>query len=688
MENAVCKVDLIGTERCLWRYTVKPTGRTLDLAPPTFEVDGQTLPAVLAQIEPSGTPERLSNGATEFVYRGAFTADPNLALEMVFRLAPASPVVRFHYRLCATHPRTLTKQAGRDNVHYLGLSLAGFPTCREVRLSEFDEYVHSYRLTEQAVAERAFEHGLTVMGPLLIVGDATHTFLVAYEHGSQVPDAFLHYALSPERAVTLRAVKGNYYAGQIVEAGQPYETIWLQVAGVAGDEEALAKHYRTFVLKHLTLNAASRRPYVFYNTWSYQERNKWWNGQTYLASMNQERMLAEIDVAHRMGIEVFVIDTGWYDKTGDWRVSRARFPGGLAPVKERLERYGMKLGLWFSPTQAAVSSRILQEHADCRISRDGQLSGPYAVWETEDSFHMCLVSRYWEAFADELVHLAHEVGVTYFKWDAVGQYGCNDPAHWHGTPANSSQERADCYAFELWRSMARVVDRVCRACPEAIVDFDVTEGGRCVGLGFLAAGKYFLVNNGPYYPSFDDPVGAPGGGMGWNVFVFPGPARARVCRAPLDYDRWIPSVLFLTHYLPDDPASSQMINLASLVLGQNGVWGDLLNVSDEGVERFGHVLALYKQVRDDVTESYPVRSGTTGGSPEVHEKISERSGRGAVAIFASAPGRYTYVTQHPVAQPYWASDNVQVTCDSRGRARLETTLDQPGAVLVFFGVVA
>ena len=39
-------------------------------------------------------------------------------------------------------------------------------------------------------------------------------------------------------------------------------------------------------------------------------------------------MLAEIDVAQRMGIEVFVIDTGWYARTGDWQVSLERFPDG------------------------------------------------------------------------------------------------------------------------------------------------------------------------------------------------------------------------------------------------------------------------------------------------------------------------------------------------------------------------
>jgi alpha-galactosidase len=465
-----------------------------------------------------------------------------------------------------------------------------------------------------------------------------------------------------------------------------YETLWLEFAALEGDRDAMANAYRAFVLNDLSVNRESRKPYIFYNTWNYQERHKWWDRATFLDAMHQDRMLAEIDVAHRMGIEVFVIDTGWYEKTGDWRVNRARFPDGLKTVKDRLDGYGMKLGLWFSPREAAVSSRMLNEHLDCLMAWNGTVRAPHPVWETEESQDLCLVSRYWEAFADELIRLNREVGVTYFKWDAVHQYGCNAAGHFHGAESNMVQERADCYAFELPRYMARVVDRVCAACPDAIIDFDITEGQRAVGLGFLAAGKFFLVNNGPYYRSLDDPQYAPGGGMGANVFVFPGPARARLCRKPLDYDRWIPSVLFLTHYLPDDPASSQMLNLASLVLGQNGIWGDLLTVSDEGVALFGEVLTRYKQVREEVTAAAPVRAGIVGGSAEIHEKINPDTGRGLVALFAEAPGVYTYVTSVPVTSTYWAAAGAAVNFDETGRARLDVAFAEAGGKLVFFGV--
>jgi hypothetical protein len=61
----------------------------------------------------------------------------------------------------------------------------------------------------------------------------------------------------------------------------------------------------------------------------------------------------------------------------------------------------------------------------------------------------------------------------------------------------------------------------------------------------------------------------------------------------------IPSTLFLTHYFPDAPQQWQEVAVASLILGQNGIWGDLLNVSDSGAAFIGSTLARYKQVRDD-----------------------------------------------------------------------------------------
>ena len=113
----------------------------------------------------------------------------------------------------------------------------------------------------------------------------------------------------------LSAKKGNYTAGTVL-GKESFETIWLDFGAVRGGIDELAAAFREFQLKYATLNLESRKPYIFYNTWNYQERNKWWNHKAYLADMNEKRMLEEIDAAHKMGIEVFVVDTGWYEKPG------------------------------------------------------------------------------------------------------------------------------------------------------------------------------------------------------------------------------------------------------------------------------------------------------------------------------------------------------------------------------------
>lgn len=635
-ETAHVKVAIQAAAPALWTLRSKTGPAALDILAPVFSIDGVRITAVLSDIHEAAAPVSLANGTVEYRYEGTFRNDPSLSLEMRFRAAGDNPVIRFAYTLKGSREHRLTKPTGADDLTYLSASLKEFPMVTEVRLSEFLEQVHSYTLQEYPLTRREFDDQLAPMGPILSASDGRRSVLIAYEHGSQVPDAFLRFRLAPDRTVRLAAEKANYLTGQRLGPRHEFETVWFDAAVVEGDETVLKAAFRDFVLRRLALDNSSRKPNIYYNTWNFQERNKHWYGRPYLESMNEQRMLAEIEVAHRMGIDVFVLDTGWYEKTGDWRVSAARFPRGLGPLKKKLDGYGMKLGLWFDPTAAAVSSAAFRDHPGDVMSWRGRRPGPEPVWETEPSYRMCLVSGHADVFANELIRAYRELGVTYFKWDAVGQYGCDSPDHDHGDATVTADERAQSYGFQLPRQMARIAEKLAAACPEAIVDFDVTESGRAVGLEFLSAGKYFLINNGPYYQNYDVPINPDK--ENWNLFFHKGPARTWIARTPLTYDNWIPSSLFLTHYLPDDPYDSQIVNIASLILGQNGIWGDLPRVSDEGVELFGHWLGLYKQVRDAITESSPVTSGPVSGASEVHEKIAARSGRAVIRVTYDKPG--------------------------------------------------
>ena len=683
-KNTQIEIAVTSTGQALWEYKVLKTGKTFSFQAPEFEIDGKLCQATLTGIKLSETFAKLRNGVTEYSFEGNLTNMPDMLLRATFQVSEDNPMVKFRYDLMSQNEHKLTKTIGHDQINYLNVSLNGFSGVKEIRLSEFNEMVHSFCLSEREIKESHFAESIQLMGPMIVATDGSNSLVIGYEHGSQAPDKFLQFSLNPDHSVILQAVKGNYYDGYKINKDQSYQTIWFEVGAVASDENLLAANFRSFVLHHMSQNNESRKPYIFYNTWNFQERNRNWYKKPYLADMTLERMMKEIEVAHQMGIEVFVIDAGWFEKTGDWQPSLKRFPDGLKSISKKLKENGMKLGLWFNPTVAAVSSNMLKTHRDCVRTMNGSEGKPWPIWETEESYGMCLVSPYRDAFADELIRLNKELGVTYFKWDAIGQYECNDPHHFHGNASNTPQERMESYAFEIGKSMCYVVDKLCKECPEAIVDFDITEGGRSVGLGFLSSGKYFLINNGPYFFNYDIPFDRKNGQ--WNIFFYPGPARTWICRTPLTFDKWIPTSVFLTHYLPDDPYENQSIAVGSLILGQNGIWGDLPKVSPDGVAFFAKTLGMYKQVRNDMTETAMIRDGAVGGSPEVYEKINPETGRGSIVIFSSHAGTYSYISKTKVDPNHWETRDTEVEILPNGLVRIDVKFTAAEAKIIFFGV--
>lgn len=620
---------------------------------PHFEIDNQI--ATVSKKFSFKQEKQLNADIKELTYSSLLTN--NMNIDLVIRVSKKSPIIRFRYILYSEAIRFLTKDNNQDNIVYCAYKSIPNSKNLEVRISDYDYMYHTHVMTEND----AFANENEIMGPILVEERQDMSLLLAYEHGSQYPNKFICFEKEDD-IVSVKALRGNYVSKQVIDKDNPFETIWLQLGAVKGNTEILAKQYRMFQLKYCTLNTESRKPYIFYNTWNFQERNKRWYGNKYLTDMTFDRMIKEIDIAHKMGIEVFVIDTGWYKQTGDWIINEEKFPDRLKLIKKKLDSYDMKLGIWFNPIAAGKSSKMYLSQKENAINKRDCEQIPHEIWETEESYEMCLASGYWEKYALRLCELIKELGISYIKWDAVGMDGCQQGNHYHGTEENSAQECEENYAFNIVNYLVKIIDYVCERNPEVIFDFDITEPGRCTGLSFLSSGKYFAINNGSYLSDFDMERQP----NQWsNVFVHPGPARTWVARRILDYDKWIPSILFLTHYLPDDGYDSQLLNISSLILGQNGIWGDLLTLSDEGIQLFNDSLSAYKEVRDDITEAYPITFGRPGETFEVHEKINEETGKGAVCLFTNSIGQYTYKVKNKTTKniKVFGNANVEITED-------------------------
>nr|WP_166606229.1 glycoside hydrolase family 36 protein [Kineococcus siccus] len=141
---------------------------------------------------------------------------------------------------------------------------------------------------------------------------------------------------------------------------------------------------------------------------------------TLMGDPTTAKLLPLVDAAADAGAEVFCIDAGWYDDTGDWwdtvgawEPSTVRFPGGLREVTDHVRARGMVVGLWLEPEVVGVRSPLA-----------GTLP-PEAFWQrhgrvlTEHGrHHLDLAHPAARAHLDAVVdRLVGDFGVGFFKLD-------------------------------------------------------------------------------------------------------------------------------------------------------------------------------------------------------------------------------------------------------------------------------
>jgi len=94
-----------------------------------------------------------------------------------------------------------------------------------------------------------------------------------------------------------------------------------------------------------------------------------WEG-TYF-DFNTQKLLAIAGEAAKIGVELFVLDDGWFGKRntdncslGDWVVNEEKLPGGIGVLAEQINALGLKFGLWFEPEMISPDSDLYRAHPD------------------------------------------------------------------------------------------------------------------------------------------------------------------------------------------------------------------------------------------------------------------------------------------------------------------------------------
>jgi alpha-galactosidase len=135
---------------------------------------------------------------------------------------------------------------------------------------------------------------------------------------------------------------------------------------------------------------------------------------------DEPKLLAIATAAKEMGIELFVLDDGWFgrrndDSTslGDWQVNLSKLPGGLDSLARNVEALGMRFGIWIEPEMVSRSSDLFAEHPDWTI---GIPSRPLTEGRNQYVLDMSrpeVVDHLFEVLSAVL----GSAPISYVKWD-------------------------------------------------------------------------------------------------------------------------------------------------------------------------------------------------------------------------------------------------------------------------------
>ncbi len=135
---------------------------------------------------------------------------------------------------------------------------------------------------------------------------------------------------------------------------------------------------------------------------------------------NEEKLLAIAREASKVGIEMLVMDDGWfgnrYDDNralGDWFVNEEKLRGGLKKLVDQVNELGLKFGIWFEPEMISPDSDLYRAHPDWAIQIPGRVAGLARNQYVLDMSRKEIQDYIFERMAEVL----HSANIEYVKWD-------------------------------------------------------------------------------------------------------------------------------------------------------------------------------------------------------------------------------------------------------------------------------
>lgn len=200
------------------------------------------------------------------------------------------------------------------------------------------------------------------------------------------------------------------------------------------------------------------REHLIRSPYKYKKRpiliNNW--GATYF-DFNTEKLLDIAREAKKNGIEMLVMDDGWFGKRnwddsslGDWTVNQEKLTTGLPDLVSQVRSLGMEFGIWFEPEMISLDSELYRAHPDWAIQIPGRVPGLSRAQYVLDISRKEVRDYAYECMAKIL----RSAPITYVKWDMNWQL-CDIGST--ALPADAQGELLHRYVLGLYEMQERLV---------------------------------------------------------------------------------------------------------------------------------------------------------------------------------------------------------------------------------------
>ena len=135
---------------------------------------------------------------------------------------------------------------------------------------------------------------------------------------------------------------------------------------------------------------------------------------------DSDKLLAIAKRAASLGIEMLVMDDGWFGKReddttslGDWEVNEEKLKGGLSSLVQKVNALGMQFGIWFEPEMISPDSALYRKHPDWAICIPGR-----KITRSRNQYVLDLSRKEVREYAYECVaKILRSANISYVKWD-------------------------------------------------------------------------------------------------------------------------------------------------------------------------------------------------------------------------------------------------------------------------------